>query len=30
MSAQLADNELLIMRTFDAPADLVFSMWSDP
>ena len=30
MSAELADNELLIMRTFDAPAELVFSMWSDP
>ncbi|WDI30193.1 SRPBCC domain-containing protein [Hyphococcus flavus] len=30
MSAQLADNELLITRTFDAPASLVFSMWSDP
>jgi len=30
MSAELADNELLIKRTFDAPADLVFSMWSDP
>lgn len=30
MSALLADDELLIMRTFDAPAELVFSMWSDP
>ncbi|WP_207764808.1 SRPBCC domain-containing protein [Hyphococcus luteus] len=30
MSAQLADDELLITRTFDAPAALVFSMWSDP
>ena len=30
MSAQLADTELLIKRIFDAPADLVFSMWSDP
>ncbi len=30
MSAQLSDNELLITRTFDAPAELVFSMWSDP
>lgn len=30
MSALLADNELLITRTFDAPAKLVFSMWSDP
>lgn len=30
MSASLADHELLITRTFDAPAELVFSMWSDP
>lgn len=30
MSALLAADELLIMRTFDAPASLVFSMWSDP
>lgn len=30
MSALLADDELLITRTFDAPAELVFSMWSDP
>ncbi len=30
MSAQLADHELIITRTFDAPADLVFSMWSEP
>lgn len=30
MSATLADDELLITRTFDAPASLVFSMWSDP
>lgn len=30
MNARLADNELLITRTFDAPAELVFSMWSDP
>ncbi|MBI1188979.1 MAG: SRPBCC domain-containing protein [Alphaproteobacteria bacterium] len=29
MSAHLADDELLITRIFDAPADLVFSMWSD-
>lgn len=30
MSAELADDELLISRTFDAPASLVFAMWSDP
>lgn len=30
MSAELADDELLIVRTFDAPASLVFSMWSNP
>ena len=30
MSAKLADDELLISRTFDAPASLVFAMWSDP
>jgi len=30
MSARLADDELLITRTFDAPSALVFSMWSDP
>jgi uncharacterized protein YndB with AHSA1/START domain len=30
MSAQLADDELLITRIFDAPARLVFSLWSDP
>ena len=30
MSAELSDNEVLIVRTFDAPAKLVFSMWSDP
>lgn len=29
MSASLADDELLIRRTFDAPASVVFSMWSD-
>ena len=29
MSAVLADDELLITRTFDAPADVVFSMWSE-
>jgi uncharacterized protein YndB with AHSA1/START domain len=30
MSAQLSEHELVITRTFDAPAELVFSMWSDP
>ena len=30
MSATLADDELLITRTFDAPADVVFSLWTDP
>lgn len=30
MSASLADDELLITRTFDAPASLVFALWSDP
>lgn len=30
MSATLADNELLISRTFHAPAALVFAMWTDP
>ena len=30
MSAQLSDHELVITRTFDAPAEVVFSMWSDP
>jgi uncharacterized protein YndB with AHSA1/START domain len=30
MSARLADDELLITRTFDAPAALVFAMWSKP
>lgn len=29
MSAQLADDELLIRRTFDAPASVVFSMWAE-
>jgi uncharacterized protein YndB with AHSA1/START domain len=29
MSAVLADDELLISRTFDAPASLMFSLWSD-
>jgi uncharacterized protein YndB with AHSA1/START domain len=30
MSATLADDQLLIVRTFDAPPELVFSLWSDP
>jgi uncharacterized protein YndB with AHSA1/START domain len=30
MSAALADDELLISRIVDAPADIVFSMWTDP
>lgn len=30
MSARLADDELLITRTFDAPASLLFVLWSDP
>jgi len=30
MSARLADDELLITRTFDAPAAVVFAMWSNP
>ena len=29
MSATLADDQLLIQRTFDAPADLVFALWSE-
>jgi uncharacterized protein YndB with AHSA1/START domain len=29
MSAVLADDELLITRTFDAPASLLFTLWSD-
>lgn len=29
MSATLADDELLITRTFDAPASLVFTLWAD-
>lgn len=29
MSANLADDELLITRTFDAPVEIVYSMWSD-
>jgi uncharacterized protein YndB with AHSA1/START domain len=30
MRNRLADDELLITHTFDAPASLVFAMWSDP
>lgn len=30
MGAELADDELLIARTFDAPASLVFALWSKP
>jgi uncharacterized protein YndB with AHSA1/START domain len=30
MSARLADDELLITRVFDAPASIVFALWSDP
>ncbi len=30
MSATLADDELLITRTFDAPASLIFALWSQP
>lgn len=30
MSARIADDELLITRTFDAPASIVFSLWSNP
>ena len=30
MSAQLADDELLITRDFDASASLLFTLWSDP
>jgi uncharacterized protein YndB with AHSA1/START domain len=30
MSAELADDELLITRTFDAPASLMFALWSEP
>jgi uncharacterized protein YndB with AHSA1/START domain len=30
MSARLADDELLITRTLDAPPSLVFALWSDP
>jgi uncharacterized protein YndB with AHSA1/START domain len=30
VSARLADDELLITRTFDAPASLLFALWSKP
>jgi uncharacterized protein YndB with AHSA1/START domain len=30
MSARLADNELLITRTFDAPPSVLFALWSKP
>ena len=30
MSARLADDELLITRTFDAPASVLFALWSKP
>lgn len=30
MSASLADDDLLIVRTFDAPAHVVFALWSEP
>lgn len=30
MNDTLLDTELLIVRTFDAPAALVFAMWTDP
>jgi uncharacterized protein YndB with AHSA1/START domain len=30
MRATRADDDLLIVRTFDAPAGLIFSLWSDP
>ncbi len=29
MTARLADDELLITRTFDAPAALIFALWSE-
>jgi uncharacterized protein YndB with AHSA1/START domain len=29
MSATLADDQLLIQRTFDAPAHVVFSLWAE-
>lgn len=30
MNASLNDDELLITRSFDAPASVVFAMWTDP
>lgn len=30
VKADVADNELLIRRTFAAPASLLFSLWSEP
>ena len=30
MMTRLADDELLITRTFDAPASVVFALWSKP
>jgi len=30
MNTKRADSELLITRTFDAPASLMFKLWSDP
>ena len=30
MTATLADDELLITRTFDAPASMLFALWSQP
>jgi uncharacterized protein YndB with AHSA1/START domain len=30
MSARLAVDDLIIRRSFDAPASLVFSLWSEP
>jgi len=30
MTPRLADDELLITRDFDAPASLLFTLWSDP
>jgi uncharacterized protein YndB with AHSA1/START domain len=30
MSAELIDDDLIIRRSFDAPASLVFALWSEP
>ena len=30
MSAELANDDLIIRRSFDAPASLVFALWSEP